>query len=273
MAVITLLTDFGLNDEFVGVLKGVILAINPQARIVDITHGIAPQDLVSAAYRAQAAYRYFPKGTVHVVVVDPGVGSSRAIVAVQQEGHVFLAPDNGVLTLVVDAHKVDGIVRVTNDQFFLKPVSSTFHGRDILAPVAAHLSLGAGMDRLGPGIAAENLKRLPLEQPSFNADGTLTGTVVLIDGFGNLVTNIDSATVGTITALTQKREIVIRIWQHRILGLSQSYADVPPGIPLAIMGSKGYLEIAVNGERAASCLEAQRGDAVIVGKGTGQAAL
>jgi len=265
MALITLLTDFGLNDEFVGVMKGVILAINPQARIVDITHGIAPQDLVSAAYRAQAAYRYFPQGTVHVVVVDPGVGSSRAIVAVQQEGHVFLAPDNGVLSLVIDAHKIEGVVRVTNDQFFLKPVSCTFHGRDILAPVAAHLSLGTGMERLGPGIAAENLKRLPLEQPSFNADGTLTGTVVLIDGFGNLVTNIDSAAVGAITTPAQKREVVIRIGQHRITGLAQSYADVPPGTPLAIMGSKGYLEIAVNGERAARCLEAHRGDAVIVG--------
>lgn len=250
MAVITLLSDFGLDDEFVGVMKGVILTINPQARIVDITHGIAPQDLVSAAYCVRSAFRYFPKGTVHVVVVDPGVGSSRAIVAVQLQGHTFLAPDNGVLTLVLDEYRADGIVRITNERLFLHPVSRTFHGRDIMAPVAGHLSRGIAMEQLGPGVSAEDLQRLPLVPARFKADGTLEGQVALIDRFGNLITNIDSEKVTNLAVKSGDRGIAIRIGQHRIEGLSQSYADVPPGTPLAIVGSKGYLEIAINCGRA-----------------------
>ena len=268
MAVITLLSDFGWDDEYVAVMKGVILGINPRAQIVDITHGIAPQDFISAAYCIRSAYRFFPKGTVHVVVVDPGVGSSRAIIAVQVQGHTFLAPDNGILTLVLDEHSVDDIVRVTNDRFFLNPVSHTFHGRDIMAPVASHLTLGIGMDRLGPGISAENLKRLPLDQASLNADGTLAGKVALIDRFGNLITNIESEKVASLAVKSKDRGIEICIGPHRIKGLSQSYAGVPPGTPLAIAGSKGYLEIAINCGRAERYFKARRGDAVYVGDGS-----
>jgi len=265
MAVITLLSDFGWDDEYVGVMKGVILGINPQAQIVDITHGIASQDLVAGAYCLRSAYRYFPKGTVHVVVVDPGVGSSRAIVAVQLQGHTFVAPDNGILTLVLDGHSVDGIVRVTNDRFFLNPVSHTFHGRDIMAPVASHLTLGLNMDRLGPGLSSEDLTRLPLEQAILKTDGILEGRVALIDRFGNLITNIDSEKVASLVLRSKDHSIGIRIGQHRIRGLSQSYADVPQGVPLAIAGSKGYLEIAINCGRAERYFEARRGDAVYVG--------
>ena len=265
---ITLLSDFGLDDEYVGVMKGVILATHSQARIVDITHRIAPQDLVAAAYCIRSAYRYFPRGTVHVVVVDPGVGSSRSIVAVKLQGHTFLAPDNGVLTLVLEERRADEIVRVSNDRLFLKPVSRTFHGRDIMAPVAGHLSMGLQMDRLGPGVAAEDLKRLPLGKAGFNVDGDLEGAVVLIDRFGNLITNIDSEKLASLAVKSGDRGIEIRIAQHRIAGLSQSYADVSAGAPLAIVGSKGFLEIAINCGRAERYFEACRGDTITLSVGS-----
>jgi S-adenosylmethionine hydrolase len=264
MAVITLLSDFGLDDEYVGVMKGVILATNAQARIVDITHRIAPQDRVSAAYCIRSAYRYFPKGTVHVVVVDPGVGTSRAIVAVKIQGHIFLAPDNGVLTLVFDEHKAESVVRVADERYYLNPVSRTFHGRDIMAPVAGHLSMGVEMDRLGPGVSVEDLQRLPLGQARLNGDGILKGSVVLIDRFGNLITNIDSEKLACLADKSGDRGFEIRIGQALIPGLSQSYADVPHQAPLAIIGSKGYLEIAINCGRAEDYFEAHCGDPVSV---------
>lgn len=262
MAVITLTSDFGWDDEFVGVMKGVILAVNPFAQIVDITHQIAPQDLMAAAYRIQAAYRFFPKDTVHVVVVDPGVGSSRAIVALRVQDHTFVAPDNGVLSLVIEGHPVDRLVNVTNDRFFLKPLSDTFHGRDIMAPVAAHLSRGTDLGRLGPALSVENLTGLPMMRAGINAEGVLEGSVILSDHFGNLITNIDTAAFDTLKARCKDCEIDVMIAQHRIRGLSRSYADVPPHQPLAIMGSKGLMEIAVNCGRADSYFKAAKGDTV-----------
>jgi S-adenosylmethionine hydrolase len=264
MAVITLLSDFGLYDEYVGVMKGVILSISPLARIIDLTHQVEPQDLVSAAYRIQTAYRYFPQGTVHVAVVDPGVGSRRAIIAVALKGHFFVAPDNGLLTLVVDKETPDRVVRVENPSFFLNDVSATFHGRDILAPVAAHLTLGVKLDRLGPAIDPAVMQRLKIGPPSFESDGTLAGTVILIDRFGNLVTNIDA---GLLEAVGDKRcgdGITVRLGKHRIKGLAPSYSSVAHDAPLAILGSRGYLEIAVNCGRADEYFKACKGDRVYV---------
>ena len=156
MPIITLLTDFGVEDAYVGMMKGVVLSINPSAVIIDITHHIEPQNLIQPAYIINSYYRYFPENTVHIIVIDPGVGSDRSIIAVKMMEHVFLAPNNGVLTLLMDEGKVDALVRVENQRFFLKSVSRTFHGRDIFAPVAAYISKGIDIKKLGPSLGQKN---------------------------------------------------------------------------------------------------------------------
>ena len=191
MSIITLLTDFGEEDEFVGVMKGVILGVNPSATIIDISHRVDPQDIVEAAYRIPSYYKFFPRGSVHIIVVDPGVGSNRAIIALEMAGHVFLAPDNGVLSLLLDCGDIDSIVRVNNKDFFLTPVSQTFHGRDIFAPVGAHISLGIAVGKTGTPVDKGDLFDLDLQKPRLTDDGKLFGTIISIDRFGNLITNIE----------------------------------------------------------------------------------
>jgi len=188
---ITLVTDFGTTDPYVGMMKGVILSKDPSAAIIDITHEIAPQDFAGAAYIIYSAFRYFPIGSIHVIVVDPGVGSDRSIIAVSMGGHYFLAPDNGVLDLILATGKVDFITTVENDTYFLKPVSRTFHGRDIFAPVAGYLSKGVAIDRLGVEIKKDHALRLDLPIPYLSQTGALVGEIIRIDRFGNLITNID----------------------------------------------------------------------------------
>lgn len=150
MSIITLMTDFGVIDEYVAIMKGAILSVNSSAKIIDITHQIDPQDLIGAAYRIESVYKYFPVGTIHAIVVDPGVGSERSIIAVKMFDHIFLAPDNGVLTLLLNEGKTSAIVRIENSKYFLKSISRTFHGRDIFASVSAHLSKGLPIEWLGP---------------------------------------------------------------------------------------------------------------------------
>ncbi len=165
MSVITLSTDFGLADPYAGIMKGVILSINPSVAIVDLTHCIDPQDTVSAAYMIESAYSYFPEKTVHVVVVDPGVGTGRAVIAAEASGRYFLAPDNGVLGLVLKSSSPAKIVRVENEEYFLTPVSRTFHGRDIFAPVAACISRGVPLERFGPSVSASGIFQPEIPQP------------------------------------------------------------------------------------------------------------
>lgn len=266
MSVITLLTDFGLRDGYAGIMKGVILSINPSAVIVDITHDIDPQDILEAAYRIQSAYRYFPPGTVHVVVVDPGVGSERSIIALKKGNHVFLFPDNGVLTLLVDEGEVDSVVRVDNPAYFLDSVSSTFHGRDIFAPVAAYLSKGVGIERIGTVMALDKLLRLRAVRPSVLPSGELAGRIVSIDRFGNLITNIDTVTLEKKYAIGTWADLQIMIdgaaLQKIISGISRTYASVSTRQPLALIGSSGYLEIAVNCGSAADRFQAAKGDRI-----------
>ena len=269
MPIITLLTDFGIDDEYVGVMKGVILSINPSATIVDITHHIDPQDLIQAAYTIKSSYRYFPEGTVHIVVVDPGVGSNRAILALEMMGHIFLAPDNGVLTLLMDDGDIDSIIRVDNSSYFLEYVSRTFHGRDIFAPVGAHISMGVEIKKLGAPVKKRDLVHLPVQYPCISDNGELVGTIISIDRFGNLITNIDlknleefckAERVGP--ADTERLEI--RIGKTEITGLSKNYESVRPQSPLAVIGSRGYLEIAVNCGNARNYFAAEKGDVVRV---------
>jgi len=264
MSIITLISDFGVNDEYVGVMKGVILSINPAAIIVDITHHIEPQDLIQAAYIIKHSFKYFPEGTVHVVVVDPGVGSDRAIIALEMTGHIFLAPNNGVLTLLMDEGNIGSIVRVEDSRYFLESVSRTFHGRDIFAPVAAYLSKGIGIKALGAPIDKVDLERLSVKYAGISNNGELVGAVVFIDRFGNLITNIDAKSLDKFCKACNKKRLEFRIGQNKIIGLSKSYESALPQNPLAIIGSRGYLEIAVNCASASRYFMADRGDIVTV---------
>jgi len=262
MSTITLLTDFGTKDEYAGVMKGVILSINPSTVIVDISHQIDPRNVVQAAYMLQAAYPYFPAGTVHLVVVDPGVGSNRDIIAVTAVGQTFLAPNNGVLTVLMEHAQPDAIVRVENSQYYLSPVSRTFHGRDIFAPVGAHLARGLKIQSLGPSLSGSQAVRLPLQKPVVSESGELMGTIIAVDRFGNLLTSIDSADLEAFRGSSLQGVLSIRIGENEIDGLSSHYGSVPLNQPLAVIGSRGLLEICVNCGRASTYFNARRGDAV-----------
>lgn len=263
MAIVTLLTDFGLEDAYVGIVKGVILTGNPDATLVDVSHGVAPGDVARAAYLLETAYGYFPPGSVHVVVVDPGVGSGRGIVAVEMDGHFFLAPDNGVLTGVLSKGGAVCAVSVENTRYFLSTLSRTFHGRDIFAPVAAQLSKGLDMKVLGPPIDCKELVRLNRATPAAADDQSILGTVVAVDRFGNLITNIQGQDLYEICG-GGTCELKIQIGARTIHGLSDTYASVAPGESLAVMGSTGRLEISINGGNAGEILGAGPGEEVRV---------
>jgi len=262
MSIITLLTDFGVEDAYAGIMKGVILSINPSAVIIDITHHIDPQDLIQAAYIIKSSYKYFPHGTVHLIVVDPGVGSDRAIVALKMMGHIFITPDNGVLTLLMDEGKIESIVRVENPLYFLESVSQTFHGRDIFAPVGAHLSRGIDLKKLGSPLDQKNLTHLRIRKPYISDKGELVGNIMSFDRFGNCISNIDSNYIKKFNESNSGRMLEIKIGQDKIKGLSLRYADTEPQSPLAIIGSFGYLEIALNKGNAKHYLGIEKGDSI-----------
>ncbi len=262
MSIITLLTDFGTQDEYVGLMKGVILSVNPYASIIDLTHHIAPQDLVQAAYIIKSSYIYFPKSTVHAVVIDPGVGSDRAIIAVNMMGQTFIAPDNGVLSLVMEEGLVDNIIKVDNSDYFLDSISRTFHGRDIFAPVAAHISKGVEINDLGIKTDKDSIVLIDIKKPQISDNGNLVGAVVSVDRFGNLITNIDSGFLKIYCKDRVFENLEIRIGKGRIQGISKSYSRAVTQTPLAIIGSKGYLEISLNMGSAQVYYDAQKGDSV-----------
>ena len=264
MSIITLLTDFGTRDEYVGLMKGVILSINPSAAIVDITHQIDRQDVMQAAFAIQAAYRYFPAGSVHLLVVDPGVGTDRALLALEMENHYFVAPDNGALTLLFNEYNAMGLVRLTNSDFFLDTVSRTFHGRDIIAPAGAHLSQGVDLHQLGDEIAVADAVRLENIHPHISDTGEIAGTIVAVDHFGNLISNIGSQLLERLLQTAPEDNIRIRIGSHTIRGICQTYANVKRGAAVGLIGSRGSLEVAVNTGDAARVLNAGKGDAVRV---------
>jgi S-adenosylmethionine hydrolase len=258
--VITLSTDFGTQDGNVGVMKGVIYRINPCAAIVDLSHDIAPQDIPAAAYVLRRAYTYFPHGTVHVVVVDPGVGTERRAMAVQSKNAFFVAPDNGVLTYVLqklaDAAQRIRTVNLTNPAYWLPSVSNVFHGRDIFAPVAAHLSLGVEIAALGEEIQdVIMLPPLHLEKTR----GRITGQVAHIDRFGNLLTNVHQS---DLTALGDS--VTISLAQRRIEGLTKTFAQAQTGELIAYVDSSSHLAIAVVTGSAQRLLDAQVGELVTV---------
>jgi len=247
--IITLLTDFGTSDGYIGAMKGVILSINPNAIVVDISHEIQPQNIQQAAYVLDTVHPYYPESTIHVVVVDPGVGTERQAVILKTPRAFFIAPDNGVLSPVAE-DRVETIA-ITNPDYWLSQVSTTFHGRDIFAPVAAHLSLGISPDRFGEIISS--LVTLANPQPEIEPNGTVIGQVIHIDHFGNLITNIKGDDLPQTDFFVEIKSLVI----HR---LSSSYAE-GDGL-LALVGSNGYLEIGVKNGNAAACLGAECGERV-----------
>jgi len=262
-AIITLTTDFGIDDAYVSAMKGVILDINPGATIVDISHSVEPQNIRQGAFVFSTAYSYFPQDTVHLVVVDPGVGGPRRAIILETANAIFVAPDNGFLSYVVQASTRKLISRsalmklppelqafeITNPKYWHHPVSSTFHGRDIFAPVAAHISLGKPLNELGRAIASVNVFPLPRPQP--DADGNLIGHVLHIDRFGNLITDITSQDLPS-------SKFRIEVAGRRIGSLSQSYE--PAQELLAIIGSSRHLEIAFTAGSAARLLGSKLGD-------------
>ena len=244
---ITLTTDFGQSDHFVGAMKGVILSIAPRARIVDITHAIAPYDLTEASFVIAQAWRYFPKRTVHVIVVDPTVGSARRPILVEAGGQYFIAPDNGVLSMVyeTDVHKVRVL---SNPKLMNREVSHTFHGRDVFAPAAAHLASGVLPAQFGKRVT-DYVRSFPIK-PVRLADHTWRGRILKADHFGNLITNLhidDFPDVKT-------RPIELRVGGERIRRLALTFAEAPSGEVCAIVGSSGYLEMATNQASAADKL-------------------
>jgi S-adenosylmethionine hydrolase len=264
MSVITLLTDFGTDDEYVGLMKGVILSINPSATIVDLTHGINRQDIAQAAYTISVGYQYFPAETVHLIVVDPGVGSQRRLLVLKSGKHFFIAPDNGVLSLLLNDKNVSSLNQITNPKYFRASVSPTFHGRDIIAPVGAHITNGLDVRELGPDIDVSDAVRLDTLKARCTSKGELKGEVVAIDHFGNLITNIKSEQLSECLPAGSRARIRIRLGSRVIEGLADTYASMPAQTPSALIGSRGYLEIAVNQDNAARCLDVQTGDEVWV---------
>ncbi len=260
--VITLLTDFGLQDEYVGVMKGVILSINSSIQLVDLTHDISRHDIVQAALVIKCAFRHFPKGSIHIIVVDPGVGGDRKVICLKKEGHFFIAPDNGSLSLVIQDGKVNDIRDVTNEAYFLRPVSNTFHGRDILAPVAAHLSKGVDIGRLGQKIKPSDVIALDIAVPFLSPKHELVGNIVWIDRFGNLISNIDQEIFDRFCRGRRSEDVVIQLGRFKINGVSRSYESVKIGSPVALFGSRNLLEISVNQADARTHFKASVGKTV-----------
>ena len=271
---ITLTTDFGYDDAYVGAMKGAILSVNPEASIIDVSHSIEAQNILQAAFILGAAYRYFPKQTIHVAVVDPGVGSERRGVILKTPSAFFVGPDNGVLSYVVDdlfpaaaqapTQATRGLkeivfkagvelVAITDPRFWRHPVSTTFHGRDVFAPVAAGLSLGISLYEFGEKV--NSLHVLPIPKPFLDPDGALIGQVIHIDRFGNLITDIKSNDL-------PGKDVVIEVSGYCIQGVGSHYAQ-KEGI-MALSGSTGYLEISLRDGSACDFLGTTAGDEVRV---------
>jgi len=302
VSVITLTTDFGTGDWFVGTMKGVIASLAPGTRVVDLTHDVPPGDIRSGAFALAASHRFFPKGAIHLAVVDPGVGSGRKAIAVQTAKAVFVGPDNGVLSWALAKEKIRAIHALENEAYFLQPVSPTFHGRDVFAPVAAHLSRGVPIRKFGP--ALKDFVRLDWPEPRARR-GRIEGEVVYVDRFGNAITNLESRLLGSplfrsdlltsdeppktrpspcplpatrgeggrrpgegrFVESSGRASCEVYAKRRRLCPLRTCYQAVPPKRPVALVGSSGFLEIALNGGSAAKVLGVSIGTRVVLRAG------
>lgn len=256
MGIITLTTDFGLKDPYQGAMKGAILSVNPKARIFDITHLVSAGGIIEGALIMSAACRFFPAGTIHVGVVDPGVGGFRRAILVETERYVFVGPDNGLLSLALEGENIKRAIELTDKRYFLSEVSNTFHGRDIFGPVAAHLTLGVSPALFGPPF--ERPASVSLPQPSVRG-GVVNGVVIYADSFGNLITNIKRDLLGR-----GREDAEVSVKGAVIKGIKKTYSSAPEGALVALFGSSGFLEIAVNNGSAAAKLGAAAQDGVTV---------
>ena len=256
-AIITLLTDFGEQDHYVGAMKGVILSINPDARIVDISHQIPPQDIEAGAFNLLNCYKDFPAGTIHVAVVDPGVGSDRRAILIECADHFFIGPDNGLFSWICEPEKDWTTTHIRNQRFFRQPISNTFHGRDIFAPVAAHLSKEIAPRDFGEPV--QDMVRLPSLAPNALDDHTLEGRIIHIDRFGNCVTNFTAADLSSRAAPTSWK---LLIGTAEVSELRESFADSKVGEVFCIVGSSSFVEVCARNDSAAEVLAIKRGAAV-----------
>ena len=256
--IITLLTDFGTKDHYVASMKGVILSINPRCLLIDITHQISSHDILEGAFILANAYSFFPKGTIHLSVVDPGVGGQRKPILLVTENYYFVGPDNGLFTMITQKESVKQIIALDKQKYHLSKVSTTFHGRDIFAPVAAHLSLRTRPDAFGHKI--DSLGWLGFEGPFIKKENLL-GEILYIDTFGNLVSNIDE---GKLFRFIRGRPFVIRAGRKTIRGLKMGYWEGKKGELIALLGSNGLLEISLREGNAQKALKAKRGDPVTI---------
>ncbi len=243
--IITLTTDFGLMDPYVAMMKGVILSINPEVKIVDISHSVKAGAIAHASGLIQESFDFFPKGTIHVGVVDPGVGGNRRPILVKTEDHFFIGPDNGLFWPIINSNNNVEIIHLTESGYFLPCVSSTFHGRDIFAPIAAHLSCNADPLKMGNTIIDPIQLHLPVPQ---HDRITLSGQVMHMDNFGNLITNIRKQDLDQFAKKYKK--LIIEAGDLVIKGVHETYVEAKVGKALALISSSGYLEIAVNQGRA-----------------------
>ena len=254
--IVTLITDFDTTDHFVGTMKGVILNINPDVEIVDICHKVASYDIFDAAFTLAQSYRFFPSDTIHLVVVDPGVGTARRPLLVRTMAYKFVAPDNGVLSLIYEREENVEVRHITSDHYFLNPVSNTFQGRDIFAPVAGWLSRWVEVDKFGDPITEYTKFSSP--KPKHVSDSLIKGVAMKVDKFGNIITNLTPEDVPQLF-LENPPSFKIIINEQEITRLNLSYSMGKPSEVFAIVGSSGYIEICTNRGSAAKLLNANRG--------------
>ncbi len=263
MSIITLTTDFGADSLYVAEMKAVILGICPDCQIIDVTHSIAAQDIQTAAYIVARTLKRFPNETIHVVVVDPGVGTHRQIVACRISTHVFVAPDNGVLSFIGDGAEQVAYRRVSNSDLWLGKISKTFHGRDIMAPLAAHLANGADFDSVGESIA--DIRSIKSQKPEVT-EAAIRGTIVWVDAFGNLISNIPRYVVANTFGDKNLENLRVEIGDKAIHGVSSTYGVVDNDCVIALFGSNDSLEISVVNGNASQKLNRTQGDRVTIAK-------
>ncbi len=255
--IITLLTDFGVQDHFVGVMKGVILSIQPEAEIVDISHNAPPHDIFQAAFLLKNYYSYFPSEAIHLIVVDPGVGTQRRPIVTSSEKGIFVAPDNGVLSYLYAEGNVGDVREITADHYFLKPRSGTFDGRDVFAPVAAWLAKGVGLSSFGEPIS--DYKKFEIPQPSLIQSGAWKCKIIHVDRFGNLISNLGREQFKEMLDASEQRRFAFRVGDHTISKISQTFADGEKDEVIAVFGSSGGLEFCVNQGSASAITDVRAG--------------
>jgi S-adenosyl-L-methionine hydrolase (adenosine-forming) len=253
---ITLTTDFGAQDWFVGTMKGVLASLAPQARVIDLNHGLPATDIQAGAFSLASSFRYFPSGTLHLAIVDPGVGTDRAPIAIRTAEYLFVGPDNGVLSLAAEQEKILEVRRIENPKWALEEVSKTFHGRDIFAPAAAHLLNGVPFSQAGPKVTS--FQRLSWPQIS-ECDQSVSGSVIYVDRYGNAITNIPNRAF-----VQESLAADVFVKSKRITRVHHCYQAVAPGKPVCVPGSGGYLEIAINQGNAAERLKLSVGSPITV---------